>query len=79
MRQEMAEAVAELIAAIAVRAYPLTHQEEQRILLAADVVTLARTGVELDFRGDVIDAHAPEMPTRFAKQLTQIMRGGLGM
>ena len=36
-----------------------------------------RTGVELDYRGDVIDAHAPEMPTRFAKQLTQIMRGAL--
>jgi hypothetical protein len=38
-------------------------------------VTLARTGVEYDYRGDVIDAHAPEMPTRFAKQLTQIVRG----
>ena len=47
-----------------------------RCCAAADLVTLARTGVEYDYRGDVIDAHAPEMPTRFAKQLTQIVRGG---
>src|SRR5262249_46514278 len=46
---------------------------------AADIVTLARTGVETDYRGDVIDAHAPEMPTRFAKQLTQIMRGAIAI
>ena len=44
---------------------------------AADVVTLSRTGVDCDYRGDVIDAHAPEMPTRFAKQLTQLVRGAV--
>jgi DNA-binding transcriptional ArsR family regulator len=27
----------------------------------------------------VIDAHAPEMPTRFAKQLTQVVRGGVAI
>jgi hypothetical protein len=27
----------------------------------------------------VIDAHDPEMPTRFAKQLTQIMRGAIAI
>lgn len=42
---------------------------------SADVVTLARTGVDFDYRGDVIDAHAPEMPTRFVKQLYQLIRG----
>jgi predicted transcriptional regulator len=57
--------------------YALTDDDE--IVMAADLVTLARTGVELDYRGDVIDAHAPEMPTRFAKQLTQIMRGGVAL
>jgi hypothetical protein len=46
---------------------------------AADLVTLARTGVETDYRGDIIDAHAPEMPTRFAKHLTQIMRGAIAI
>jgi DNA-binding transcriptional ArsR family regulator len=49
------------------------------VLRAADLVTLARTGVEYDYRGDVIDAHAPEMPTRFAKQLTQVIRGAVAI
>ena len=49
------------------------------MLAAADLVTLARTGVEFDYRGNVIDAHAPEMPTRFAKQLTQIIRGAVAI
>jgi predicted transcriptional regulator len=40
---------------------------------------LPRTGVEYDYRGDVIDAHAPEMPTRFGKQLAQIVRGGISI
>ena len=53
--------------------------ETERLLAAADLVTLARTGVEYDYRGDVIDAHAPEMPTRFAKQLTQIVRGAVAI
>jgi hypothetical protein len=56
-----------------------TDAEVRRILAAADVVTLARTAVDFDYRGDVIDAHAPEMPTRFAKQLTQIVRGAVAI
>ena len=79
MRQEMANAVAGVIATVVDRDYPLTADDTTRILQAADLVTLVRTGVELDYRGDVIDAHAPEMPTRFAKQLTQIMRGALAI
>jgi hypothetical protein len=49
------------------------------VLAAADLVTLARTGVEYDHQGNVIDAHAPEMPTRFAKELTQIIRGAVAL
>jgi hypothetical protein len=49
------------------------------LLAVADIVTLARTGVDYDYRGDVIDSHAPEMPTRFAKQLAQLMRGALAL
>jgi hypothetical protein len=49
------------------------------LLAAADLVTLTRTGVEFDYQGRVIDAHAPEMPTRFAKQLTQVIRGGVAI
>ncbi|WP_231894758.1 winged helix-turn-helix domain-containing protein, partial [Gordonia sp. 852002-51296_SCH5728562-b] len=57
----------------------LTEDETDKVLAAADLVTLARTGVEFDYRGDVIDAHAPEMPTRFAKQLAQVMRGAVAL
>jgi hypothetical protein len=53
--------------------------ETDQILNAADIVTMARTAVERDYRGDVIDAHAPEMPTRFAKQLTQMVRGAVAV
>ena len=81
MRKEMAETVAGLIDNLNPdpRDLSLQDDEEDRILRAADIVTLARTGVETDYRGDVIDAHAPEMPTRFAKQLTQIMRGAMAI
>ena len=78
MRTELAEAVAKVMATMS--APPSITDEETEILLAAaDLVTLARTGVEYDYRGDVIDAHAPEMPTRFAKQLAQIVRGGVAI
>jgi hypothetical protein len=80
MREEMAYSVGGLIAAVdADQHLELNDDEIERILQAADVATLARTGVELDYRGDVIDAHAPEMPTRFAKQLTQMLRGGVAI
>jgi hypothetical protein len=79
MRRELSGAVSGLIGTVSKRKYALTEEEETRILAAADVVTLARTGVETDYRGDVIDSHAPEMPTRFAKQLTMLMRGGIAI
>jgi hypothetical protein len=79
MRAELAEAISDAIAGMNRNAISLTNAESERILEAADLVTLARTGVEFDYRGDVIDAHAPEMPTRFAKQLAQIVRGGVAV
>jgi hypothetical protein len=80
MRKELADAVAGLIRTIdPSNVYELSEADENVIIRAANLVTLARTGVELDYRGDVVDAHAPEMPTRFAKQLTQIMRGAVAI
>ena len=35
--------------------------------------------MERDYRGDVIDAHALEMPTRFAKQLAMLVRGAVAI
>jgi hypothetical protein len=80
MRAELAEVVGGVIAAIDAEAdLSITDAEVERLLLAADLVTLARTGVEYDYKGDVIDAHAPEMPTRFLRQLQQIIRGGIAL
>jgi hypothetical protein len=80
MRQQLADAVVGLINGIdPARCYKLTSADEDTIVAAADLVTMARTGVEIDYRGDVIDAHAPEMPTRLAKQLTQVLRGGIAI
>jgi hypothetical protein len=79
MRAELSGAVAAVIAGMNTDAVELTAAETDALLAAADLVTLARTGVEYDYRGDVIDAHAPEMPTRFAKQLAQVIRGGVAI
>jgi hypothetical protein len=80
MRAEMAEAVGRVVAGID-HSVDLTLEDDalHRIGAAADLVTRARTAVERDYQGNVIDAHAPEMPTRFARQLQQIVRGGLAL
>jgi len=79
MRAELATAVAGVLAGMDRQADAVTEAETETLLAAADLVTLARTGVEYDYRGDVIEAHAPEMPTRFAKQLAQILRGAVAI
>lgn len=79
MRAELSEAVAGVLAGMSTEGVVVTDDETDALLAAADLVTLARTAVEFDYRGDVIDAHAPEMPTRFAKQLTQVVRGAVAL
>lgn len=80
MRQELTAAVAAVLAqADTRRRLVLNAEEATRIDAAANLVTLARTGVDYDYRGDVIDAHAPEMPTRFTKQLVQVLRGAVAI
>ena len=80
MRKELATLVGNLIEGVDADTPPeIDSAESERILAAADLVTLSRTAVDLDYRGDVIDAHAPEAPTRFAKQLTQMLRGGVAI
>jgi hypothetical protein len=82
MRAQLAEVTGKLLAGAAeyVRAEPepgLTEAEMGSLLGMADLVTRARTPVERDYQGNPAFAHALEMPTRFAKQLVQIARGGL--
>ncbi|MCP2327597.1 hypothetical protein HDA40_006104 [Hamadaea flava] len=79
MRKELADAVSEVMAGLYASAAVLGDEDMDVLLTAADLVTLSRTAVERDFRGDPIEAHAPEMPTRFAKMLGQILRGGLAL
>jgi hypothetical protein len=80
MRAELAAAVGGVVGSIdSDGTYELRADEEERLLLAADIVTFARTAVERDYAGNVIDAHAPEMPTRFVKQLKQMVRGSLAL
>ncbi|AZC14568.1 bifunctional DNA primase/polymerase [Microbacterium sp. ABRD28] len=79
MRAELAATVAGVLEGADLSADGPGDEDAARILAAADLVTLARTAVDLDYRGNVIDSHAPEMPTRFAKQLAQIYRGGVAV
>ena len=60
MRKELAQAAAGVLAGV--RAGPnikVTDEETDTLLGAADLVTLARTGVEYAYNGDVTNAHAP--------------------
>jgi hypothetical protein len=79
MHAELADAVTGVLAGMDPAPTTVTDQETELLLAAADLVTLARTGVEYSYNGDAIDAHAPEMPTRFAKELTQIIRGAVAI
>jgi hypothetical protein len=81
MRAELADVVGRVVRQVVPRKHdqPVTADELERILAAADLVTIVRTAVDYDYRGDVIDAHAPEMPTRFAKQLSQVIRGAVAV
>jgi hypothetical protein len=79
MRKELAQVTGALIDHMSKTEYALSDDQIDRLIKAADIVTAARTGVERDFRGEVIDAHALEMPTRFAKQLGQLMRGAVAI
>lgn len=79
MRVELSDAAAGVVAGADLAAEPVTDEEMEVLTKAANLVTLARTAVEYDHRGDVVDAHAPEMPTRFAKQLSQVLHGAVAI
>jgi hypothetical protein len=79
MRAELAAEVGDLLDNIKPDKLDLTAEDRDTLFALADVITFARTAVETDSRGDVIDAHEPEAPTRFAKQLFQVMRGAMAI
>ena len=79
MRQELSDAAGGVIAGMSHDTIEMTDQERDALLDAADLVTRARTSVEMDRGGNITDSHAPEMPTRFAKQLWQVVRGAVAI
>jgi hypothetical protein len=79
MRQQLAAAAGGIVGHLAADEYQVGEAETDQLVKAADVVTMARTAVERDYQGEIIDAHAPEMPTRFAKQLAQMIRGAVAI
>jgi len=78
MRSELAEVVGELLESSRADV-DLGDEEIDQLLDVADLVTRARTAVERDFAGNPAFAHALEMPTRYAKQLVQLARGGIAI
>lgn len=80
MRAELGTAMAGLLAGVDPgRAITLTESENEQLLAAADIVTRARSHVEVDYKGEPIEAGLPEFPTRFAKQLGQVVRGAVAV
>jgi hypothetical protein len=79
MRAELSAAAGAVLAGVDPARAALTEQDMTVLLGAADLVTLARTAVERDYRGEVVEAHQPEVPTRFAKMLGQLVRGTLAV
>jgi len=79
MRAELAAAAGAVLAGLTPEAATLDDHDVEHLLGVADLVTLARTAVERDHRGQVVEAHAPEMPTRYAKMLGQLVRGCLAL
>jgi hypothetical protein len=79
MRQELAAAVGGVVAHMDTTGHELSDGEVDQLLKAADIVTMARSAVERDYRGEIMFAHDPEMPTRFAKQLVQLLRGAIAI
>jgi hypothetical protein len=57
----------------------MTDEEQDARLNAADLVTRARTAVEMYRGGNITDSQAPEMTTRFAKQLWQVVRSAVAI
>jgi hypothetical protein len=81
MRSELAEAVRGVLVGVDPQRgdLALTAEEGQRLLAAANLATVLRTPVEIDYRREVVSAHALEMPTRFPKELGMMVRGGIAL
>ncbi|MDG4667009.1 ArsR family transcriptional regulator [Mycobacterium sp. 236(2023)] len=78
MRAELHKAAESVLEAATDPGVELNPAERDSLLQAANITTWARTGV-IVAGGKVVDAHAREAPTRFAKQLFQVLRGSVAI
>jgi hypothetical protein len=76
MRKALSGAMAAFLAARGTRAPRLEEDAVEHLVVVADFVTRARSGVERDrYRRDLDYAPAPEVPTRFVKVLAALAKG----
>ncbi len=79
MRAELSECVTGLLEAVEPESLPaLTVEDEDRLLDVADIATLMRTPARRE-DGVFLGMYEPEQPTRFLKQLKQLVRGGMAI
>jgi hypothetical protein len=78
MRNELGKVVRAVLKA-PLSAAGLVVADTDGLLELADLVTRCRTPVERDYHGNPAWAHDLEAPTRFAKQLIGLARGGLSL
>lgn len=57
----------------------ISVEMQEYLLKACNIASMARTPVESDLRGKTIYVHDSEAPTRLAKGLTQMMKGGMAI
>jgi hypothetical protein len=79
MREQLGAVVGELLQHLDDEDVTLSDAEDDKLQKCAEITTMARTAVERGYNGDIINAHEPEMPTRFTKQLMQVVRGGVAI
>ena len=78
MRDELQDIVGRLLAGVNIEtAIKVPQIAQLKLVSIANIVTLLRTHVEYDRQGQPDHAFAREEPTRYVKQLMQIVRGGL--
>lgn len=76
MREDLAFAVKAVLGLIPRGLQPEKADDDITPLIqAANLATMARSTVTRDKHGNLEDVHAPEMPTRFVKQLVMVLHG----
>lgn len=79
MRSELKGASKRVLDAASTQLVTIPPEDQERILAISNIVTMARSAVDFDYRGKVTYVHDPESPTRLTKELIQLMRGAIAI